>query len=268
MDVARRVVNSLKYRTTVVADRVVPTRRAQRSDDRRQQQTLIAFARSLGDEVRSGPFRGMTLADDASWGTRTPYILGSYEAELHDVIEEIVAMEPSVVVDIGSADGYYAVGLARRLPRSRIVASDTDPAARKFCDVNANNNGVGAAVETRPGLRHAELSDIIDGATSTVVICDCEGCELELLDPDLVPGIRTSFMLIELHDFVDPSISAQIYARFTPTHNIEVVDAVPRSADAYPDVPPQFFQWATDEHRPTDPHPMQWAVCRPRPPAP
>ena len=71
-----------------------------------------------------------------------PKLVGSYEAELHGVIEQIVATDYQVVVDVGCAEGYYANGLARRLPSARVYAFDTDPEARHLCEAMAALNGV------------------------------------------------------------------------------------------------------------------------------
>jgi hypothetical protein len=36
---------------------------------------------------------------------------------------------------------------------------------------------------------------------------DCEGCEAVLLDPALVPALRTTEVVVELHDFCSPHVS-------------------------------------------------------------
>lgn len=79
----------------------------------------------------------MDLSPESSWGNhQVPYILGSYEEELHEVVEEIIARSPAVVVDIGAAEGYYAIGFARRLPKTTVFAIDLDSRARQVCEEN------------------------------------------------------------------------------------------------------------------------------------
>ena len=51
-----------------------------------------------------------------------PKLLGIYERELAPYIERAVAWQPRLVVELGAAEGYYAVGMARRLPRAHVVA--------------------------------------------------------------------------------------------------------------------------------------------------
>jgi hypothetical protein len=48
--------------------------------------------------------------------------LGTYEREIAGVVEEICRAEPAVLIDVGTAGGYYAVGFGMRLPDSKIIA--------------------------------------------------------------------------------------------------------------------------------------------------
>src|SRR5579859_5362525 len=59
--------------------------------------------------VRSGPFAGMRYVDASIGSAYLPKLLGIYERELHPVIEEACASRPGLIVDLGAAEGYYAV---------------------------------------------------------------------------------------------------------------------------------------------------------------
>ena len=56
-----------------------------------------------------------------------------------------------VVVNIGCAEGYYAVGMAGRMPDTRVDAFDIDPAAQRACGELAARRGV--ADRVRVGAR-------------------------------------------------------------------------------------------------------------------
>jgi len=94
------------------------------------------------------------------------------------------------------------------------------------------------------------------------VIIDCEGCELHLLDPGRVPNLRVSDVLVELHDFIDRSISPTIISRFADTHDISLVNSLERDPSTYPALE-TFNDWdrhvAVAEFRPEQ---MQWAFMR------
>ena len=51
-----------------------------------------------------------------------PKILGTLEKELRSIIDILSQKEFDMIVNIGAGEGYYAVGLALRNPRVRIIA--------------------------------------------------------------------------------------------------------------------------------------------------
>lgn len=62
--------------------------------------------------VLSGPFKGMRYLDETVWGPIEPKWIGCYEEQLHEVIDDVIEANYLTIFDIGSAEGYYAVGLA------------------------------------------------------------------------------------------------------------------------------------------------------------
>lgn len=171
-----------------------------------------------GNSVTHGPFAGMHYAVRASEGTRTARLLGAYEASLHPVIETIIAAAPELVIDIGSAEGYYAVGLARRLPAAHILARDASPTAQDLCRSLASANGVETRVEIGGLFSHADF-DICKTARS-VVICDIEGAEADLLNPAAAPGLLHADILVECHPQAVPGITDTLRTRFQASHKI------------------------------------------------
>src|SRR2546423_12652663 len=89
--------------------------------------------------VRAGPFAGLRYPDNL---IQIPKLLGTYELELHPAVERLIASRPTTVVNVGAAEGYYAVGLARRLPDARILAFDIDERSQEHCRRLAALNGV------------------------------------------------------------------------------------------------------------------------------
>lgn len=217
-----------------------------------------------GPVIADGPFAGMTFTVTPEWDWFVPYVVGRYECELWPVVEEAVARCPRVVVDIGCADGYYAVGLARRLPHSQIVAFDIDEDARRSCQSVAELNGVDKRI-TLHGLCTSENLEGLCGE-GVLLLCDCEGAELELLSLEATPALRDTTMLVELHDFIDPVISTTIAEQFSASHEVTIIDTRPRHAGQVPTLrglsaADQLA--AMDEGRPG---PMQWAFLKPRRP--
>src|SRR5689334_18924435 len=88
--------------------------------------------------IIDGPFRGMRYARSGKGNFAET--LGTYEQCLAPVIEHVIQKQPSVIVDIGAAYGYYALGFAYRCPASHIIAYEMDPTRadliRKYRRVN------------------------------------------------------------------------------------------------------------------------------------
>jgi len=108
-------------------------------------------------------------------------IVGSYEEEIAPVIERIIAKQPTCVIDIGCAEGYYAVGFARRLPSTRVYAFDIDRNAQALCRRTARANGVDARVSIGGECTIDRLKELM--TANTTILSDCEGCEMDLLNP-------------------------------------------------------------------------------------
>ena len=200
--------------------------------------------RLIGATVQSGPFAGMTFLDRVSEGAYIPKLLGSYEAELHGVIEQICTAGYDTVVNVGCAEGYYAVGLARRLPDARVHAFDIDVRARQLCGELAAMNGVADRVKIGGELTGADFATLCDGRM--LVLCDIEGEEIDLLDPVRHPVLRTMDLLVEIHCIAGVWTSDVLYPRFEGSHSINECRPTPRHATQYPaletlDAVDQFF---------------------------
>jgi SAM-dependent methyltransferase len=176
--------------------------------------------------VQNGPFAGMRYARALPSGSIFyPKLLGSYEAELKPVFERIIRTNYAAVVDVGCADGYFAVGLAMRMPGVIVYAYDIDPSMREICAANAEVNGVSERVRISPHCDAEELRRL-DLGDRAFILCDCEGFEIELFPPDIVDHLANHDLVIELHDFIDITIRDTLRERFSGTHNATLIDSV------------------------------------------
>jgi glycosyltransferase involved in cell wall biosynthesis len=174
-----------------------------------------------GMVVQGGPFRGLRYVTTSTSGPLLPKLLGCYEAELHPVLDGIVEKQYERVINIGCGEGYYAVGLARRIPQSTVYAFDSSEEARALCVQLATLNEVAERVVVGGTCERAHLREL--AGPRTLLLCDCEGGELDLLQPEQVPGLRACDLLVELHDLLDPRITPAIRERFSPTHDITLI---------------------------------------------
>lgn len=184
--------------------------------------------------IQAGPFAGMSFHRSDAPSAYLPILIGSYEHEIHGFIEAALARQPRVIVDIGCNAGFVAVGLARRAPDAVVHAFDIDVTAqddcRKLAAINAVTDRVVIAGECTPSHLEALCAE------RALVFCDCEGHELELLDPAKVPALAQADIIVELHDFMrsDVAITPAVLSRFAATHDIAVADVRPCLPADYP----------------------------------
>lgn len=206
--------------------------------------TVVARA---GQVVAGGPFKGMLYDVPAAEGARAVRLLGAYESGLTPVIEGIIARRVPQVIDIGCAEGYYAVGLARRMPDTVVHARDTSPAARVLVARLAEANGVAPRIRIGDAMAHSDFS--LCEQADTVIICDIEGAEDGLLDPVAAPALRHADILVEVHEGMVSGLTDRIAARFAPTHRVTRLgrvladDLLPDWAEALGDLDRLLLLW-------------------------
>lgn len=227
---AERLPGGLVARAWELKKRLLP------SPAQRREQGIF---KKVGDPrtILHGPFAGMRYHRIVYAGSTLDRTLGVYELEIHAALERMVAWEPDVIVDIGTSDGYYLVGMARRLPKARVVGYDMLPLCKFLTRRLIAWNGVRDRAEVRGRCEAADLERVLAGAKRPAVICDCDGGEDPILRPDLVPGLRRAMIIVELHDVFVPGISEEIRRRFEPTHQVELI---PVRDHAPTDVPAKF----------------------------
>ncbi len=217
---------------------------------------------TTGSRVHTGPFAGMRYIHPAlgvQSSAYCPKLLGTYEQELHQLVEGLrTGPSYSHVINIGAGEGYYAIGLARCLPQSRMTAYEADAESRVILRRMAELNGVAARMTVRESCSPSRLQGEMGGSGKTLIVCDVEGAEQELLDPIAIPALAHADILVELHDFLIPGISDVIRQRFTGTHQVTEIPALPRQLADWPpslSLPKAYRRTALSEYRPGG---MRW----------
>ncbi len=228
---------------------------------RRRYQHLVGLIVSqVGWEVQTGPFQGMRYVQRALSSALLPKLLGTYENELHPALEKLLETSYEAVVDIGSAEGYYAVGLARRLAEATVYGYDMDPDARAMCGELAVRNGVADRVVIRDQFTPDHLAEL--PGERFLVVCDVDGYETELFKPELAHHWAGADLIVELHDCFGLPCRDQVTACLAPSHDLEVI---PSGVKTFPpgvdiQLPEDDRRLTVDELRP----PQAWLIARPR----
>jgi hypothetical protein len=209
-----------------------------------------------GRTILDGPFRGMKYPMGSLLSRHgIPIIFGTYELELHQIIEEVVSNHYDKIIDIGCAEGYYAVGLALRTD-VEVYAFDCEPRERRYCRQMARENNVAVRVHVKSWCSKDTLKRLAVGRC--LIISDCEGFEASLFSSSLATALKNSDLLIELHQIDGINVRDVLMERFKPSHNARLITF--DAARTGPAVPTEWRQFAREFRSPN----QQWVYFTPR----
>jgi len=212
-----------------------------------------------GTRVLSGPFQGMKYLDSACSSALLPKLLGTYEDELHPTFAQLLTEPYDTVVDIGCAEGYYAVGLALRLPQASVLAYDIDPVALGRCGELAELNGVRDRIDLRSPFNAADLLELRD--RKVLVVCDVDGFETELFAAGMAKYWSGADLVVELHDFMGAPCRSLVESCLALTHRCAIICSEEKPASKIADftfLTAEERRLAVSELRP----PQEWLIAR------
>ena len=161
------------------------------------------LAVELDNEIHNGIFKGMKLSS-LRWGghDKAPMMLGLYESEVSREIEK-AAIHATTFIDVGAADGYFAVGAVFSGLYTNSICFEISSEGRDSIQLNAERNGVASRVSI---LAEANEETLLKTAKSVntkdlFILCDIEGGEFDLFTLRVLQALKHSTILIEIHDF-------------------------------------------------------------------
>lgn len=173
--------------------------------NKRRIQISKSLSKQMNATVRYGPFSGFILGTDYEWGKADigNMLLGLYEKEVLQSLHEVPASHRTLV-DVGAADGYFAIGCLVANLFDTVYCFESSPEAQKKLSDNASLNHVqdrieifGAVTNTLPFELQKKGVDI----SKCVVLCDIEGGEFEVFDERALKALKDAVILIEIHDW-------------------------------------------------------------------
>lgn len=184
-------------------------------------------------KILYGPFKDVKYFNKIVWGVITTKWIGSYEDELHEIINKIIKYKKyKTIIDIGSAEGYYTTGFASKLPDTNVFSFEIDPFARKMQQKLTNLNKL-YNIKIGKECTFNTFSRLINN--KTLIICDIEGEEYNLLNPKKAPSLLEADILVELH-LLNGSIENMLEAiktRFLKTHHVNIIKQEEKNITKY-----------------------------------
>lgn len=229
------------------------------------------LSQQLGHTVTYGPFTGLLLSDTSWWGAadRGSMLLGVYEQE---VLESIVSLsqERKIFVDLGAADGYYAVGAVFSGLFEHAIAFEMSEEGQSAIAQNARRNSVSDRIEILGIADSRTLSkihqdDCLD-LGQVLMLIDIEGAEFELLTSEILEEFRQAAIVVEIHDFLeaDGQKVAQLVKNAEEYFNTRWVRTGSRNPSAFS----ELADWSDDDRwilcSESRPKLMSWLILEPK----
>jgi hypothetical protein len=174
-----------------------------------------------GDTVIRGPFRGLQYPANEWASCKFEKIIGAYEHDVFPLIERLASTQKyRTILNIGSADGYFSIGLAKLFPQAIIHSYEERASSQNFCRKLAALNNVSDQIKYHGRCSPGYLASF-SPEKPVLVWMDIDTGEREVLDPDKVPWLKDADIFVELHDCIEAGLSELIRKRFSQTHTIE-----------------------------------------------
>ncbi len=156
----------------------------------------------FNQKVAYGPFRGMYISEEIWWGENDVIskYLGEYEGH---ILQEIVLQSTKYrhFIDIGAADGYYAVGALRNNLFESATCFEISKEGQSVIAKNSRLNNVQNRIDIKGEANFEDIDKIINKFGPCLVLCDIEGNEYNLFKGKLYSLLKDSTIILELHDY-------------------------------------------------------------------
>jgi hypothetical protein len=219
--------------------------------------------------VVGGLFKGMQYHGESVCSTSAPKIMGIYESELAPQFLNWSVIPFQRIIDVGAAEGYYAVGCAMLWPRASVTAFESTEEGRRLLTRMVGLNGLQSRVEIRGHCDQEQFRTAISVGNPMLIIMDVEGAERTLLDPERIPGLLQAYIIVEIHDCFDEGVGELVKSRLQTSHNIREIWTKPRTIWDFHKpssfamrlwLLPYLKQYASELR----PCPMRWFCCAPK----
>ena len=217
-----------------------------------------------GGEIAYGPFKGVKINNHSDWsGTKDigPKIFGLYE---NQILEWIQRKKFDLLIDIGAADGYYALGILSSKIASRAVTFEISINDREITKASAIINNVDDKISIKGEATTSEIIEVLKSCSNGLIIMDIEGGEYNLITSELLKAAKNSCLIIELHEVVNKDIQVNLLNLCKQFHQFEELTSLERNFPR-----DKFIEKLTDNERSLllsegRPYAMSWVVLSPK----
>lgn len=190
--------------------------------DRYRRKISHQIATLHGHVIQHGPFAGMSIDEASHWssGDKATMVLGLYECEVLKVLTQL-SSSYGLFINLGAADGYYAIGSVFGGLFPRAVAFEITQEGQSSIRLSAEKNKVSHLVQVL-GKAEKNFTDNFsrDELHGAVVLCDIEGGEFDIFDSNSFRALKDCSLIVELHEWDQDAKQRveQLIERSSSTH--------------------------------------------------
>lgn len=207
----------------------------------RQERMSLEVFDLLQGTVKYGPFKGLQLDRDTWWGKLDlgSQCLGLYEKEILNLIEATEAGRFSTFIDIGAADGYYAIGMLVSGKIGKTICFEQTEKGRAVIAENwKKNHSVGELTILGEANAASFAALHAQDLANALVLVDIEGFEFELLTDEVLALLKSCTVIIEIHHWMDDFLNKYNAFLRNAAHyfEIETIQRVERETSNLPEL--------------------------------
>lgn len=138
-----------------------------------------------------------------------------------------------IFIDIGAADGYYAIGVLASQLAETSICFETSSDGRSMINRNWVGNGKLGNLAVFGEATEATLLEVLDSLNASnqntggiTVLVDIEGGEFELLSQAVMESLQWATIFIEIHNWVDNFLEkySALLRRLSESHHLNVIE--------------------------------------------
>lgn len=170
----------------------------------KKQKVLDNLLIKYNSRVKYGPFKNLILDKDSWWAKfdLISQILGTYEENVVNYVLSKREETKELFVNIGAADGYFAVGFAFSGLFENIYAYEISRDARNKIRENAIRNNCINKINIKNEANIYSFMEIEKSFKSGMILIDIEGSEYDLLDQKMFSILKNFHLIVEMHPFL------------------------------------------------------------------
>lgn len=181
-------------------------------------------SKKYNNKVVGGPFKGLIIDD--SHRRKLNILLGNFESDVQSVLFEKAKLRiHKTFINIGGADGFYALGLLKTGFFDNVIVYETIEKYRDNIRINQKNNNL-TGLQIYGHCDNRELNLIVKKYRNPFILCDIEGGEFDLFNKEVILQLSNSTLIIEIHMFDNSHLEKYIELKnkFSNTHSITEIN--------------------------------------------